>query len=616
MAIFTKTGIGAVGRVATTYIKTGSGVTAFTAAGGAPKNYNKTGITYVGCQGSGVATITGAILKTGGTGGGSYSGLLLLLWQQTGFVGSGSKSVVKEYNKTGSGVSAFSGSAFKGINNITKTGIGISAFSGSGPKTITNYTKTGSGISAFVGSGADVVTFVETGSGVSAFSGSSPKTVTHIFTKTGAGVSAFTASGPSSHLFPKTGSGVTTFNGSGFTSSRVYNKSGSGVSDFTGSGSRTALRIKTGMGITSFVGSGVKSIPFLKTGAGVSAFSGSGPRTTLKERSGLGSAAFTALGTAVRSAIPVKTGTGIAGFGASGSRLISYARTGTGILSAEGSGALFGNPAARITLSGTGDTSLASGGYNYSGKGGFIIRNGVLMKMNPSGILYAIKYVGEANVPHDIKRQRRFTFELMRRMGTPVLIKKMYTDRDYKNGEAVPSPNFHGVYKQTRNEDPISYGIGYCSRQESENEYIDPSGKIYTSEFPVAGGIKAPKYRGFGQGVLTYLIEPDVAEDFYKLTQEGALIRFQHARAIAPWWPDVNDNDLVIHCTLDKNNEIVSTTERYQARMVNPISIRGLDRRGRREYGGEYGNRYVINQQFEMMLVPPQNILYKVETDR
>lgn len=220
-------------------------------------------------------------------------------------------------------------------------------------------------------------------------------------------------------------------------------------------------------------------------------------------------------------------------------------------------------------------------------------------------------------VPHDILRQRRYVSELARRVGTPVLIKKMYTERDVAEGVAVPSPNFHNVYGQTRNEDPLSYGIGFCSVEESEFEWIDAQGKVIEAEIsPGAGFVKAPKYRGFGPGTLTYIIEPDVAEDFYKLTPEGALIRFQHAQAIAPWVPDINDNDLIVHVNLDSKGEIESTGERYQARMVNPVSIRGLDRRGREETSGGFGNRFVVNQRFEMMLVPPQNILYKVDTDR
>lgn len=251
-----------------------------------------------------------------------------------------------------------------------------------------------------------------------------------------------------------------------------------------------------------------------------------------------------------------------------------------------------------------------------TGTGSFVV-SGLQVDPLPSGIRHVAKYVGQRNVPADIVRQRRYTYELMRRMGTPVIIKKMFTDRDVRYKLAKPSPNFHSVYKQVRNEDRISHGTGFVSVEEAEHEYIDTSGKIfYSASNPGSEFAKAPKYRGFGPGYLTYIIEPDVAEDFYKHTPEGVFVRIQQARALSPWWPDINDNDLIIHVTLNERGDVVETQDRYQAKMVDPVSIRGLDRRGRREYTGDIGNRYVINQQFEMALMPENNVVYKVEIDR
>jgi hypothetical protein len=68
---------------------------------------------------------------------------------------------------------------------------------------------------------------------------------------------------------------------------------------------------------------------------------------------------------------------------------------------------------------------------------------------------------------------------------------------------------------------------------------------------------------------------------------------------------------------LDQQGNVIDTMERYQAKSVNPISMRGRDQRGRRENRfSEGGNRYVINQQFNMTLVPNFHILYEVDTDR
>lgn len=249
-----------------------------------------------------------------------------------------------------------------------------------------------------------------------------------------------------------------------------------------------------------------------------------------------------------------------------------------------------------------------------SASGTFVV-NGLEVRKHPQGVFQVLRYVGESNVPGDIKRLRRYTSETMRRMGTPVLIKRMFNDHDLHIGVAEKSDNFNDVYGQTRNRDPLSYGTGYVSKLRSENEYIDSSGKIIRSNINMDLP-KAPKYRGYGPGYLTYMIEPDVAMDYYKHTPEGVLVRIQEATAQALWWPDINDNDLIIHVELDHKNRIIDTHERYQAKMVNPASIRGLDRQGRREYEGDLGDRFVVNQSFQMALLPEHHILYEVDVDR
>jgi hypothetical protein len=207
-------------------------------------------------------------------------------------------------------------------------------------------------------------------------------------------------------------------------------------------------------------------------------------------------------------------------------------------------------------------------------------------------------------------------------MGSPVIVKHMYNDRDVQDGVAEAGPNFSTVYKQTRHDDPLSHGVGYVSVEKSEDEWIHPDGKtiVVSAAQPANIGsqafIRAPKYRGFGPGFLIYMILPDVAEDVFKLTETGALIKVQSATAQAPWFPEINDNDLIIACTVDRGERVVSTEERYQAKMSSPVSMRGYDHKGRREYTEDGGNRHVVNQTFEMALVPKNDVLYNVETDR
>jgi len=189
----------------------------------------------------------------------------------------------------------------------------------------------------------------------------------------------------------------------------------------------------------------------------------------------------------------------------------------------------------------------------------------------------------------------------------------MWNDHDAHTGIAEPSPIFDDVYGHTRQDDPISHGQGFVSKVKSTDEWIAPDATI-TAVDPGDAPL-APRFRGYGPGFLTYIIEPDVAEDFYKHTETGLFTRIQQARAVAPWWPDINDNDLLIHVTLDRQGKVIGTHERYQAKMGDPISVRGLDRRGRRGYGQE-NNRHVVQQTFDMTLLPELHPAYGVEIDR
>lgn len=233
-------------------------------------------------------------------------------------------------------------------------------------------------------------------------------------------------------------------------------------------------------------------------------------------------------------------------------------------------------------------------------------------------LIRVARYVGAGTVPQDVKRRRRLVYDAMRRFGTPVIVKHMFHDEDAERGFAERSLTFQDPYGQVRAEDPLSFGIGYVSAEKSEDEWIAPTSATIVTSVPTGatGYVKAPRYRGFGPGYLTYIIEPDVAEDMFKLTPSGALIKTSVATAQAPWYPEINDNDMIINVELDSKGRVLATRERYQAKMTSPVSIRGLDRRGRREDSGDGGNRFVINQTFEMTLVPTTSALYKVETDR
>ncbi len=234
------------------------------------------------------------------------------------------------------------------------------------------------------------------------------------------------------------------------------------------------------------------------------------------------------------------------------------------------------------------------------------------------GPINVMDYLGESWVPHDVRRRRRWNLQTARRMGTPVVIKHMYNDRDVKNGLAMKSPTNATSYGQVRHDDPVSHGMGYVSIERATDEWYNKrTGEVVVAESdPGTEWELAPLYRGFGPGYLTWLIEPDVAEDLFKLNREGAMIQVQDATALAPWFPEINDNDLIINVVLDGAGRIIASKERFQAKMTSPVTMRGHQRRGRREGTEDGGNRFPVAQAFEMTRIPQTDHLYQVEVDR
>lgn len=234
-----------------------------------------------------------------------------------------------------------------------------------------------------------------------------------------------------------------------------------------------------------------------------------------------------------------------------------------------------------------------------------------------TGLINVMRYVGEPNVPRSIRDLRANNLDTMRWMGTPVIVKHMFSDYDFQIGKARKSPNWSDTYGQVRHNDPVSHGIGYVGLEESDDEWVSPQGTIVVSAIsPGTGYVKAPRYRGFGPGYLMYMIIPDASEDVFKLTETGALVRVQEATAQAPWFPEINDNDLIITCEIDQTERVIATYERYQAKMTSPQSIRGRDVRGRRESNEDWGNNNRVQQNFQMTLIPRHDELYNVEIDR
>lgn len=234
------------------------------------------------------------------------------------------------------------------------------------------------------------------------------------------------------------------------------------------------------------------------------------------------------------------------------------------------------------------------------------------------------EYYGDPDTPQSIKRFRKNDLQTMRRVGTPIILKRMYTDEDVQNGVAQQAQTLDTTYGSSLYaQDYISYGVGFSSIETQDGEWVNTqTGELEISPYMPDDDMgtvftPAPRYRGYGPGFLTYGILPDRPEDAWKLTEQGALIRTQAAMVQLPWWPQVGDNDLLITVRLDRTGNVVESYERYELKMVTPITIRGQDRRGNREFPvNAGGNRFWINQQAEMIKIPTNDIRYQVEIDR
>ena len=224
--------------------------------------------------------------------------------------------------------------------------------------------------------------------------------------------------------------------------------------------------------------------------------------------------------------------------------------------------------------------------------------------------------IGGPRTPHDVQRLRRNNIETLKRFGQPVVWKHMFTQDDFELGyysfqiahgasQKIPVQRcvacWDEDYQQTRTDCPICHGIGITS-VEAGPYWIDQEG--YISESSTLD--PAPKYRGFGPSILTWTIQPDVPEDVFRISDEGVLTRVQTATVLAPWTPEMADNDLLVNVVLQQNDySILKEQERFILRQVAPQSVRG--------YGKYARNReFRAGQQFQMTKLPTNNHLYNV----
>lgn len=225
------------------------------------------------------------------------------------------------------------------------------------------------------------------------------------------------------------------------------------------------------------------------------------------------------------------------------------------------------------------------------------------------------KNVGPPNTPQEIKRLRRENMDLCRRMGQPVVVRHMYSLEDVTAGIARTCPAcYDPAYDHIRADCPVCYGFGFASVEDNPLDlWINTAGQVVATSTPSAGWVKAPRYGGFSAPVLTWLIEPDIAVDVFRISDQGVLTQIYDAQGMAPWYPSLGDNDLCINVTIDRDGfTITETLDRFQLKRVQQITVRGF---GRVTIPATNGQPLLVAQTFEMNKVPTNQHIYDVPVD-
>lgn len=222
------------------------------------------------------------------------------------------------------------------------------------------------------------------------------------------------------------------------------------------------------------------------------------------------------------------------------------------------------------------------------------------------------KNVGGPNTPQEVKRLRRENMDICRRMGQPAIFRHMYSLEDVDAGIAEKCPAcYDAEYDHVRADCVVCYGFGFASVEVNPLDlWITTSNTIVTTSNPAAEWIKAPRYGGFSAPILTWLIEPDVAVDIFRINDQGVMTQIYDAQGTAPWYPKMGDNDLCVNVELSPDGfTILNTLDRFQLKRVQQVTIRGF---GRLSQPTVNGQPYLVAQTFEMNKVPSNQHVYDI----
>lgn len=223
--------------------------------------------------------------------------------------------------------------------------------------------------------------------------------------------------------------------------------------------------------------------------------------------------------------------------------------------------------------------------------------------------------IGGPNTPQEIKRLRRENMDLCRRMGQPAIFRHMYSLEDVNAGTAQKCPScYNNVYDHVRGDCVVCYGFGFASVELNPLPiYVTTTNTVVQTTSPAAGWIRAPRYGGFGAPILTWLVEPDVAVDVFRINDQGVMTQIYDAQGMAPWYPTMGDNDLCINVELAQDGfTILNTLDRFQLKRVQQVTIRGF---GKLSRPGSNGQPNLVAQTFEMNKVPSNQHVYSIPVD-
>jgi hypothetical protein len=191
----------------------------------------------------------------------------------------------------------------------------------------------------------------------------------------------------------------------------------------------------------------------------------------------------------------------------------------------------------------------------------------------------AQNYLGGPATPQDIKDLRQNSFDYHRDLGYPVIFKHRWTEKDLREGLVEQCPLHDDIYDGDLSWDPVCFGTGYVG--------------------------------GYRDGDIIYVSISDAPQDVIKITPQGILQYDHHPQMTAPWFPTMQDNDLIIVATFDPETwEIVDLAERYTLREVNQITMRGpgYQRQGR----NAIGKPFTVHQEAAVDKLPYGHPLYNV----